>query len=69
MKDKDKNRDPERARKRAKSDLRCAVRKLWPDQLGKAKREAFDIDGYDESDRDYVARNMELCVAFLEAIA
>ena len=28
MKDKDKNRDPERARKRAVADARCALRKL-----------------------------------------
>lgn len=28
MKDADKNRDPERARKRAKSDARCALKKL-----------------------------------------
>jgi hypothetical protein len=28
MKDKDKNRDPDRARKRAVTDMRCAMKKL-----------------------------------------
>ena len=36
MKDADKNRDPQRAYRRAKADAACAVRKLvaWAEELG-----------------------------------
>jgi len=39
MKDMDKNRDPEKARKRAKGDLRCAARKLGIDAAIKLLQE------------------------------
>lgn len=40
MKDADKNRDPERARKRAVADLRCAARKIG---IGSACRALLEL--------------------------
>lgn len=62
MKDSDKNRDPERALKRVRSDMRCAMRKMgllakWEVYLELPK------DAYAER-RDYALEFME---AMLEA--
>lgn len=52
MNNADKNRDPERARKRAKSDARCALRKLeildrierwYSEPEGRETEEAFSL--------------------------
>lgn len=41
MRDQDKNRDPVKAKRRARSDFRCAARKLGPEEARAALAELF----------------------------